>query len=48
MRRFIRSSLLWQFTGGFALGLAGLLALQPADARHVFVGHVEHALSRHI
>lgn len=32
MRRLIKSSFLWQFAGGFALGAVGLFALQPAQA----------------
>ncbi|WP_181814821.1 hypothetical protein [Sphingomonas aracearum] len=32
MRTVIKSSFLWQFAFGFALGAAGLFALQPADA----------------
>ena len=32
MRTFLKSSFLWQFTGGFVLGAIGLFALQPADA----------------
>jgi len=32
MRRLIRSSFLWQFAGGFALGAVGLFALHPAEA----------------
>ena len=32
MRRLLKSSFLWQFAGGFALGAVGLFALQPASA----------------
>jgi hypothetical protein len=40
MRSLIKSSFLWQFTGGFMLGALGLLALQPAEAKHDFERHV--------
>ncbi len=30
MRTILKSSFLWQFAGGFVLGAAGLLVLQPA------------------
>jgi len=30
MRSIIKSSFLWQFSGGFVLGAIGLVALQPA------------------
>lgn len=30
MRQILKSSFLWQFTGGFLLGAAGLFALTPA------------------
>ena len=39
MRDFLKSSFLWQFAGGFVLGTLGLVALQPADARHTFAQH---------
>lgn len=39
MRDFLKSSFLWQFAGGFVLGTLGLVALQPADARHSFARH---------
>ena len=39
MRTFLKSSFLWQFGGGFMLGAIGLVALQPADARHALVDH---------
>lgn len=32
MIKLFKSSLLWQITAGFALGTAGMVALQPADA----------------
>lgn len=34
MRSVLRDTFVWRFAGGFALGAAALLALQPADARH--------------
>lgn len=36
----IKSSFFWQFTGGFVLGALGLLAIQPAEARHDLVQHL--------
>lgn len=33
MATLMKSSVLWQFVGGFALGAAGLAALHPAEAR---------------
>ncbi|MBB4152132.1 hypothetical protein GGQ80_000008 [Sphingomonas jinjuensis] len=38
MRTLLKSSFLWQFTGGFVLGAIGLFALQPASADSNF-GH---------
>jgi hypothetical protein len=38
MRTLLKSSFLWQFTGGFVLGAIGLFALQPASADATF-GH---------
>ncbi len=32
MTRFLKSTLLWQFTGGFVIGAIGLFALHPALA----------------
>jgi len=32
MRTLLKSSFLWQFTGGFVLGALGLFAFQPASA----------------
>ena len=32
MRRLLKSSFVWQFAGGFALGAVGLFALHPAEA----------------
>jgi len=31
MPRFIKSSFLWQFAGGFVLGAIGLFTLHPAE-----------------
>ena len=36
MRTVIKSSFLWQFAFGFAVGAAGLFALQPADLGTAF------------
>ena len=41
MRSVLKSSFLWQFAGGFVLGTLGLVALQPADARHTFIHHLD-------
>ncbi len=30
MRNILKSSFLWQFAGGFAIGAVGLFVLQPA------------------
>jgi hypothetical protein len=32
MKSLLKSSFLWQFVAGFALGAAGLVALHPANA----------------
>ncbi len=47
MRGF-RSGLFWHLGGGFVLGTLGLIAVQPAEARHTLVGHVESALPIHL
>ena len=47
MRSF-KSGLFWQFGTGFALGTLALLAVQPSEARHSLVGHVESALPLHL
>lgn len=39
MRRLIRSSFLWQFAGGFALGAAGLFAFSATPAAAAVVTH---------
>ena len=44
MRTLIKSSFIWQFGTGFALGAIGLVALQPADARHTLVSHFTPAI----
>ena len=33
MRRLIKSSFLWQFAAGFALGAVGIFTLSPAQAQ---------------
>lgn len=33
MLNVIKSSFLWQFAVGFAIGAAGLIALHPSEAR---------------
>ena len=45
MRRIVKSSFFWQFSGGFVLGAIGLLAMQPAEARQTFASHFEHTVS---
>ena len=45
MRAF-KAGLFWQFSGGFVLGTLALVAVQPAEARHLLIGHVEHVLPR--
>ncbi|MDP1028076.1 hypothetical protein Q5H91_12705 [Sphingomonas sp. KR1UV-12] len=37
MLNIIKSSVVWQFAGGFVLGAIGLVALQPADATRELV-----------
>ncbi len=37
MSNFIKSSVVWQFAGGFVLGAIGLVVLQPADATRELV-----------
>lgn len=39
MRSLLKSSFLWQFAGGFAIGAASLLAMQPAEATQTFASH---------
>jgi hypothetical protein len=39
MRSILKSSFIWQFAGGFVLGTIGLVALQPAEARHSIAAH---------
>lgn len=40
MRYLLKSSFFWQFAGGFAIGTIGLVALQPAEARHNIATHL--------
>ncbi|MFA5988166.1 MAG: hypothetical protein WC803_00990 [Sphingomonas sp.] len=40
MLKLLSSSLLWQLLGGFALGLVGIVAMQPAEATHQLVDRV--------
>ncbi len=42
MRSLIKSSFLWQFSGGFVLGALGLFAFQPAEATHSVAAPVSH------
>ena len=46
--RGVKSGLFWQFSGGFVLGTLALLAVQPAEARQMLVGHVASALPIHL
>ena len=32
MRNFLKSTVLWQFAAGFALGTIGMVSLYPAEA----------------
>ena len=43
MTRFIKSSFLWQFAGGFVLGAIGLVTLHPAEATTAFDAAPIHA-----
>jgi hypothetical protein len=40
MRSIIKSSFLWQFSGGFVLGAIGLVVLQPAAETQALRTHV--------
>jgi len=40
MRKMLKSSFLWQFAGGFAIGAVGVFALQPAPAPAFTAHHV--------
>lgn len=40
MRSIIKSSFLWQFSGGFVLGALGLIVLQPAAETQALRAHV--------
>ena len=40
MRSIVKSSFLWQFSGGFVLGAVGLIALQPAAETQALRSHV--------
>lgn len=40
MLSIIKSSFLWQFSGGFVLGALGLIALQPAAETQALRTHV--------
>ena len=40
MRSFLKDSFVRRFVGGFALGTAALIALQPADARHELASRI--------
>lgn len=46
MRTILKSSFLWRFVGGFALGAIGLLTLQPGEATRNLTGHFTHTLQR--
>ena len=39
MRTMLHSSFFWQMSCGFVLGVAGMVALQPADATRTLVSH---------
>lgn len=40
MLKILKSSLLWQISGGFVLGTLGILAFQPAEATRTFTSNV--------
>jgi len=42
-----KSSVAWQVTSGFVLGIVGIVTMQPADATRTLVGHIApHAVAR--
>jgi hypothetical protein len=40
MLKILKSSLLWQVSGGFVLGTLGILAFQSADAARMLTSNV--------
>jgi hypothetical protein len=39
MVTMLKSSFFWQVASGFALGVVGMVALQPAEATQTMVSH---------
>ncbi|MGL4313920.1 MAG: hypothetical protein ACRCSO_07990 [Sphingomonas sp.] len=44
MGQFLKSEILWQMLGGFALGTAMLVAVSPADGLHTALKHLVTAI----
>lgn len=40
MVKLFKSAMLWQMVGGFVLGTAGILSVQPAEATTMLVQHI--------
>ena len=40
MWQFLKSDLLWQLVGGFAIGTIGMVVFGPADTTHTLVHHM--------
>ncbi|MFW2850705.1 hypothetical protein ACM61V_02090 [Sphingomonas sp. TX0543] len=46
MSRFLKSTFLWQFAGGFVIGAVGLFALHPVSATTALPAAPAHTASR--
>ncbi|HEU0066090.1 MAG TPA: hypothetical protein VFQ57_02490 [Sphingomonas sp.] len=46
MKTILKSSFFHRFVGGFLLGTIGVVALQPAEARHFVASHIPHHIAR--
>ncbi len=44
MWQFLKSELLWQLVGGFAIGTVGMFVFGPPDATHAFIHHLGSAI----
>ncbi len=44
MWQFLKSELLWQLLGGFAVGTVGMLVFSPSGAAHTLLHHISAAL----
>ena len=42
MRNILKSTVLWQFAAGFALGAIGMVSLYPAEAKAVSTPSAQH------